>query len=439
MVERQILFVTDFQGAVERGLALATAFASEHAATLVILHVVPFRREDGEALLHRGLDLRHERPRRRLQGLVPADPGVPYRHVLELGEPEERIAAYLEREPVDMVLVESRARGLLDRVRGQSLDVRLRRRAPCPVLSYRGRPEEEREPSRLAAAIDRVPATETIRTVLEARVDALQRWLRGRREDVREIAETRSVRDAAASVARVTGVLSGRVRELLELELEEHRRALGAAGFELRLAEGEPVAQRGWRAKRGPLTERLLERARREGAAISLPMDDDDTGHGAGHVIVAAAPIAMPGLPPALLTFCFDARRDFLRILAQPGPCASFETYAFDAEGVMLSNSRFPEQLRKIGLLPPEPGVQATRLIRVCDPGVNLLVGDARPSRACPLTRMARAAIAGEDGWDWEGYRDYRGVRVVGAWRWIDEYGFGVAAEMDHPGRALAG
>jgi len=434
MVERQILFVTDFDGAVERGLALATAFASEHAATLVILHVVPFRPSDGEALLHRQLDLRHQQPRRRLQRLIPTDPGVPYRHVLEFGEPEDRIAAYLERQPVDLVLVEARSRGLIDRVRRRSLDVRLQRRASCPVLSYRGEAgagagSREQQPSP-----DRVPATETIRAVLEARVDALCRWLRSRRNDVREIAETRSVRDAAASVARVPGVLSQRISALLELELEEHRRALGAVGFEVRLSDGALVARRGSGPRSSAALDRHDECARRDGAAISLPMESE----GDGHVIVASAAVAMAGLPSALLTFAFDARRDFLRILAQPGPCRSFETYAFDASGVMLSNTRFPEQLRQIGLLPSEPGVQATRLIRVCDPGANLLAGEVTASAPRPLTRMARAAIAGEDGWDWDGYRDYRGVRVVGAWRWIAEHGFGVAAEMDHPGHRIA-
>ena len=47
------------------------------------------------------------------------------------------------------------------------------------------------------------------------------------------------------------------------------------------------------------------------------------------------------------------------------------------------------------------------------------------------LTRMAAAATRGADGRDDAGYRDYRGVTVVGVWRWIPELGFGVAAEMD--------
>ena len=32
---------------------------------------------------------------------------------------------------------------------------------------------------------------------------------------------------------------------------------------------------------------------------------------------------------------------------------------------------------------------------------------------------------------DVEGYRDYRGVPVVGVWKWLPEYGIGVAAEVD--------
>ena len=44
---------------------------------------------------------------------------------------------------------------------------------------------------------------------------------------------------------------------------------------------------------------------------------------------------------------------------------------------------------------------------------------------------MVAAAAAGAAGVDVEGYRDYRGVPVVGAWRWLDKYGFGLATEID--------
>jgi serine/threonine protein kinase len=53
------------------------------------------------------------------------------------------------------------------------------------------------------------------------------------------------------------------------------------------------------------------------------------------------------------------------------------------------------------------------------------------PRKAQPLTRMAADAVAGGSGVDVEGYRDYRGVHVVGAWTWLPELGIGVTTEID--------
>src|SRR5262249_36943887 len=47
-----------------------------------------------------------------------------------------------------------------------------------------------------------------------------------------------------------------------------------------------------------------------------------------------------------------------------------------------------------------------------------------------PDTRMMQAALTGRSGLDVEGYRDYRGVPVIGAWTWNEHYGVGVATEV---------
>ncbi len=42
---------------------------------------------------------------------------------------------------------------------------------------------------------------------------------------------------------------------------------------------------------------------------------------------------------------------------------------------------------------------------------------------------MAASATMGNSGFDVDGYRNYRGVKVVGAWAWLLDYGMGVATE----------
>ncbi|HEX6241807.1 MAG TPA: serine/threonine-protein kinase, partial [Polyangiales bacterium] len=67
------------------------------------------------------------------------------------------------------------------------------------------------------------------------------------------------------------------------------------------------------------------------------------------------------------------------------------------------------------------------------DPGGNLLEGyrSEVPRDEQPLTRAVRAAVAGKEGQDLDGYRDYRGVEVVGAWSWLPELGLGVVTEVN--------
>jgi serine/threonine protein kinase len=44
---------------------------------------------------------------------------------------------------------------------------------------------------------------------------------------------------------------------------------------------------------------------------------------------------------------------------------------------------------------------------------------------------MVERAIEGEAGVEIEPFRDYRGVNVVGAWRWLPKHGFGVGTKID--------
>jgi PAS domain S-box-containing protein len=87
--------------------------------------------------------------------------------------------------------------------------------------------------------------------------------------------------------------------------------------------------------------------------------------------------------------------------------------------------------LRRIGLI--EPKQRGILNLKIRDPGGNLLKGHAISSdpTSLPYTRMAAAALEGESGLDVQGYRDYRGVQVLGAWLWDDRLKIGLATEID--------
>jgi serine/threonine protein kinase len=124
---------------------------------------------------------------------------------------------------------------------------------------------------------------------------------------------------------------------------------------------------------------------------------------------------------------------DFVRILQIARPGKSGETYAFDSQGLLLSESRFTKDLIHLGLVPDQPTARSQLTLSIRDPGVDLTKGHhpVKPRSEQPLTQMAASAVSGESGRNVEGYRDYRGVPVVGAWTWLDNYGMGVATEKD--------
>ncbi|KGE04409.1 response regulator [Pseudohaliea rubra] len=103
------------------------------------------------------------------------------------------------------------------------------------------------------------------------------------------------------------------------------------------------------------------------------------------------------------------------------------ESYAMDGTGRLVSATRFPGMVQGFAKL-LEDGVLQAR-----DPGGSLQDGyepTGKPSQ-WPLTRLAQSALAGDTGVDIDGYRDYRGVTVFGAWAWFEPLGIAIATEID--------
>ena len=146
-----------------------------------------------------------------------------------------------------------------------------------------------------------------------------------------------------------------------------------------------------------------------------------------------AAPIkGTNGAVLAVLGLRMKPEQEFTRIFEVARMGESGETYAFDRRGMMLTATRFDDQLKVLGLIPREPEATAILNLRLLDPGAELEPGvkPDRPRHELPLTRMAASAVKGESGQDLSGYRNYRGLEVIGAWAWVPDYEMGVATEV---------
>jgi PAS domain S-box-containing protein len=140
-----------------------------------------------------------------------------------------------------------------------------------------------------------------------------------------------------------------------------------------------------------------------------------------------------------------DPARDFSRVLQFSRVGETGETYAFNQEAKLLSESRFDDDLRRIGLI--TKGRSGILNIEIRNPGGNMVEGyrSEVPRSRQPLTRMAAGALELKSSLekkkkptehsaietDMTGYRDYRGVPVFGAWQWDFDLGMGMTSKID--------
>jgi eukaryotic-like serine/threonine-protein kinase len=134
----------------------------------------------------------------------------------------------------------------------------------------------------------------------------------------------------------------------------------------------------------------------------------------------------------AIAVFAFRIDPAQMAAVVNPGELGhSGETYALDAEGRLLSPIRFNAEVA--ALLPAEANGAATAALVVRDPGARLGEGQppATPANTWPLTWSAAEIAAGKSGVNVDGYRDFRGETVVGAWKWLPEWGIGLVSEIE--------
>ncbi len=184
-----------------------------------------------------------------------------------------------------------------------------------------------------------------------------------------------------------------------------------------------------------PAYDMFLEKALKGEIAVSQPLARElpSGQHPEGPNMFVAAPVrADDGKVVAVLALRMRPEAEFSRIFSVARMGESGEAYAFDRKGMMLTASRFDPELKKLGLIPDVSDSTTILNLRLLDPEMELAPGIAsgKHREELSLTRMAASATRGRDGYDVRGYRNYRGVSVVGAWAWLSQYSMGVATEV---------
>jgi polar amino acid transport system substrate-binding protein len=115
----------------------------------------------------------------------------------------------------------------------------------------------------------------------------------------------------------------------------------------------------------------------------------------------------------AVLAFRFDPERVFSRLFLDGRLGNSFESYAVDANGYIISSSRFTQELQQQGIVPV--GESSVLHVRLKNPEYN------------PIVQAAKFKLSGQN---LEGYQNYQGKSVVGQWVTIKDANFTIVSEI---------
>lgn len=155
---KTILVPTDYSPPSRQALELATSFAKDHNAKIVVAHVLepPPMYGEGE-FVYSFEDVGVDEARRELTKVVPCDAAVPYEHKLLRGDAASQILHAAEETAADLIVMGTHGRTWLAHLLMGSVAEAVVRRATCPVLTVRQpRVHELTPPERLPA--DRYPA-----------------------------------------------------------------------------------------------------------------------------------------------------------------------------------------------------------------------------------------------------------------------------------------
>lgn len=130
----------------------------------------------------------------------------------------------------------------------------------------------------------------------------------------------------------------------------------------------------------------------------------------------------------ATLVFELSPEQHFASILTQARIGKTGESYAFSKDSLILTPSRFEDELWANGIL--APGQPSQLNIHLKESLLQPHPEDSQTIEAAN-TFMTAVATMGISGTETKGYIGYTGRMVIGSWVWLDEFQIGIATEIE--------
>jgi two-component system sensor kinase FixL len=290
-------------------------------------------------------------------------------------------------------------------------------------------------------------------TMLNANAEALRFWIEEQKRDVQSWAAEPTVRRDILSLVARTAEKNLTQAQLLALgENTRLRQTLGPlsrrydyVGYVVFDLKGRVVsALLDEPVLRSPPASKypFLPEVWRGETVLSLPFPSEvplPTKSGGRHegqpTMFAAAPVRDAfGKVTAVLGFRLRPEDQFSKIMTISRSGDTGETYVFGKNGFLLSESRFVSQLWNLGLL-DKKHLSAILNIELRVPPTKSgpkSLRQATNREQWPPTFSLEGVQRGEPGGvNVQGYFDYRGAYVVGAWKWLEPYNLGIVTEID--------
>jgi serine/threonine-protein kinase len=279
-----------------------------------------------------------------------------------------------------------------------------------------------------------------LRSVLEAQAKTLEVWIEDQKLGIRRLARDRQVREhaqaltalAAQHAARPQQYCAAPARRPLVEQLDEALAGSGAVAFNIVDRAGRIVASKfpaycGLQMRAEAFEQSLAPvfrgetrfiRPYGESGRLTAPPPDPPLDRA---LVWVETPIAdASGRILGALGVGQFAHEQFAAILAAARSHDTDEVYAFDRDGVLLSESRFASELAARGMLPK--GAPSALAVVLRPPGAPQ-AGRTRLAAAARERDASRGLLL-------DPYPGYYGREVVGAWRWLENYDMGIAIEI---------